>query len=68
MTKPTRGAQVKGDQRDQLRREAAEVYLAGSSIESTGREIGRSYGAARTLLIEAGVKLRPRGSGRRAAR
>lgn len=68
MTNPTRGARVQGDERDQLRRRAAEVYLAGCSIESTGRQIGRSYGAARTLLIEAGVKLRPRGSGRRAAR
>ncbi|MFJ1869927.1 helix-turn-helix domain-containing protein [Streptomyces chartreusis] len=64
MTNPTRGAQVKGDQRDQLRKRAVEAYLAGSSIESTGRQIGRSYGAARTLLIEAGVKLRPRGRAR----
>lgn len=62
---PTQGAVLKGEQRDAIRSNAKELYLAGCTIESTARRIGRSYGATRTLLLEAGVKLRPRGGGRR---
>ncbi|MFJ5259123.1 helix-turn-helix domain-containing protein [Streptomyces sp. NPDC088387] len=58
---PTQGARLKGAERDRIARKAAELYDAGCSIESTGRRIGRSYGATRTLLLEAGVKLRSRG-------
>jgi hypothetical protein len=61
MTTPTRGAHIKGDQRDQLRQRAVELYFQGCTITSTGRQICRSYGATRALLLEAGVKLRPRG-------
>lgn len=63
MTTPTlpRGARVTGDQRDQLRQRAAELYAQGCTITSTGRQIGRSYGATRALLLEAGVRIRPRG-------
>lgn len=61
MTTPAQGAHIKGDQRDQLKRKAVELYLQGCTIASTGRQIGRSYGNTRILLLEAGVKLRPRG-------
>lgn len=61
MTIPTQGSVLKGAQREETARRAAELYVQGCTIESTGRQIGRSYGATRTLLLEAGVKLRPRG-------
>lgn len=58
------GIRITGETRTQLRERAAKHYLAGSTIQSTAREIGRSYGTARTLLLEAGVRLRKPGSGR----
>jgi hypothetical protein len=61
MTNPARHEPLKGARREETARRAAELYIAGCSIASTGRQIGRSYGAARVLLLEAGVKLRPRG-------
>ncbi|MCI3271427.1 helix-turn-helix domain-containing protein [Streptomyces cylindrosporus] len=61
MTDPAPGAVLRGERREEVARRAAELYLAGCSIKSTGRQIGRSYGATHTLLLEAGVTLRPRG-------
>lgn len=59
------GTQLKGDAREQARTTAVGLYLAGATIDSVARRIGRSYGSARTLLLEAGVTLRARGGGRR---
>ncbi|MFI1728223.1 helix-turn-helix domain-containing protein [Streptomyces acidicola] len=47
--------------RTRTRTRAAKLYLAGCTIEPVARQIGRSYGTARTLLLEAGVKLRKPG-------
>jgi len=58
MSLPAPHTALKGAQREETARKAAELYIAGCTIESTARQIGRSYGAARTLLLEAGVKLR----------
>lgn len=58
---------LKGDARETTKREAARLYLAGSTIASVGRQIGRSYGGTRDLLLEAGVTLRARGGGIRKA-
>jgi hypothetical protein len=55
------GRPTTGEARIRLRSRAAGLYLAGSTIQSTARQIGRSYGTTRTLLIEAGVRLRRRG-------
>lgn len=55
------GIPTRGEARTRLRTEAARHYLAGSTIQSTARHIGRSYGTARTLLLEAGVRLRKPG-------
>jgi transposase len=59
------GTPTTGEARIRLRTRAAALYLAGHSIPATARQIGRSYGTARTLLIEAGVTIRKHG-GRRA--
>lgn len=59
------GTQLKGDARQQAAAKAVELYLEGATIDSVARRIGRSYGSARTLLLEAGVTLRARGGGRR---
>ncbi|MFC8945947.1 helix-turn-helix domain-containing protein [Streptomyces rochei] len=61
MSIPTPGAIVTGAARQALAAKAKELYLAGCTIQSTADRIGRSYGATRTLLLEAGVTLRPRG-------
>ncbi|GHI91311.1 helix-turn-helix domain-containing protein [Streptomyces olivaceus] len=61
MTIPTPGTPVTGAAREALAARAKELYLSGCTIQSTADRIGRSYGATRTLLVEAGVKLRPRG-------
>jgi hypothetical protein len=55
------GIPTRGEARNRLRAEAARHYLAGCSIPSTARQIGRSYGTTRTLLLEAGVRLRKPG-------
>jgi hypothetical protein len=57
----TRIPYLKGDDRDQARTRAAELYTAGSSIRTVAREIGRSYGCTRSLLIQARVVFRARG-------
>jgi hypothetical protein len=55
------GTHLTGESRIKTRTRAAELYLAGCTIQSVARQIGRSYGLARTLLVEAGVTLRKRG-------
>ncbi|MFE7273006.1 helix-turn-helix domain-containing protein [Streptomyces sp. NPDC057623] len=57
----TRGPVLKGDQREAVKEQAKDWYLQGCTIHSTAAKIGRSYGGTRDLLLEAGVKLRPRG-------
>lgn len=52
---------LKGPDRDAAIAKAAEMYLAGCSIRSVAREIGRSYGCTRSLLIQGRVPLRTRG-------
>lgn len=57
------GKPTTGDARIRLRETAAGHYLAGCTIKSTARQIGRSYGCTRTLLLEAGVRMRKPGRG-----
>ncbi|MFF5980885.1 helix-turn-helix domain-containing protein [Streptomyces olindensis] len=64
MTIHTPGAILKGAQREETAQKAKDWYLQGCTIQSTAEKIGRSYGATRQLLLEAGVKLRPRGGTR----
>jgi hypothetical protein len=59
------GYHLKGDDRQQATATAVNLYLAGATIDSVARRIGRSYGSARTLLLESGVTLRARGGNRR---
>ena len=56
------GRPTRGEARIRLRQRAAELYLQGCTISSTARQIGRSYGCTRTLLLEAGVRFRRRGN------
>jgi transposase len=55
------GTRLTGEHRTRVRTRAAELYVQGCTIQSTARQIGVSYGTARTLLIEAGVRLRKPG-------
>jgi helix-turn-helix protein len=55
------GTHLTGETRIKTRTRAAELYMQGCTIQSVARQIGRSYGLARTLLVEAGVTLRKRG-------
>lgn len=55
------GLRLTGDTRIRTRETAAALYIAGCTIASTARQIGVSYGTARTLLLEAGVRLRKPG-------
>ncbi|SDM47346.1 hypothetical protein SAMN04487981_101637 [Streptomyces sp. cf386] len=64
MTTANRAPVLKGTQRKEVADRAAELYVQGCTIQSTARQIGRSYGSTRDLLLEAGVKLRPRGGTR----
>ncbi|MGW1039860.1 helix-turn-helix domain-containing protein [Streptomyces sp. NPDC002547] len=54
----TYARQLKGDDRSHEANRAAALYVQGCTIASVARQIGRSYGNTRTLLIEAGVQLR----------
>lgn len=58
------GIPTRGEARIRLREQAARLYLQGCTIHSTARQIGRSYGCTRTLLLEAGVRLRRPGGQR----
>jgi hypothetical protein len=55
------GAQLKGLDRAKAGQQAAELYVQGCTIRSVARQLGRSYGCTRVLLLEAGVRLRPKG-------
>jgi hypothetical protein len=55
------GRPTTGEARIRLRERAAQLYVDGCTIQSTARQIGRSYGCTRTLLLEAGVRLRKPG-------
>lgn len=59
--------QLKGAEREQARQRAAELYVAGCTIRSVARQLGRSYGCTYALLREAKVTLRTRGGGLRKA-
>ena len=63
----TPGTQLTGQARDKARQQAAELYGQGCTIRSVARQLGRSYGGTRVLLVEAGVQLRGRGGGLRKA-
>ncbi|WP_318205341.1 helix-turn-helix domain-containing protein [Streptomyces sp. SCL15-4] len=55
------GRPITGAARIHLRTKAARLYTEGCTIQSVARQIGYSYGTTRTLLIEAGVRIRARG-------
>ncbi|MET9012279.1 helix-turn-helix domain-containing protein [Streptomyces olivaceoviridis] len=55
------GRPITGFTRIHVRSKAARLYMEGCTIQSVARQIGYSYGTARTLLIEAGVRIRTRG-------
>lgn len=55
------GRPIRGETRIRLRTQATRPYLAGDSIPSVATQIGVSYGTARTLLLEAGVRPRKQG-------
>lgn len=55
---------LKDDERSKKRRDLAEAYRAGASIRALATWTDMSYGTARTLLLEANVKLRGRGGAR----
>lgn len=67
MSDYTPGARLTGDARDKARTEAARLYGQGCTIHSVARQLGRSYGGTRDLLLEAGVILRGRGGSLRKA-
>jgi hypothetical protein len=58
------GIPTRGEARIRLRERAARIYIEGCTIQSTARQIERSYGCTRTLLLEAGVRLRRPGGHR----
>ncbi|MFD5697496.1 helix-turn-helix domain-containing protein [Streptomyces lasiicapitis] len=59
---------LKGTQRASVAHDLAIEYLKGSTIRSVAERAGRSYGAVRKLLLEAGVELRtPGGHARKKA-
>ena len=63
----TTGTVLTGQARETVRQQAAELYGQGCTIRSVARQIGRSYGGTRVLLVEAGVTLRARGGAIRKA-
>lgn len=58
------GFPTRGEARIRLREHAARLYLQGCTIQSVARQISRSYGCTRTLLLEAGIHFRSRGGHR----
>lgn len=55
------GTQLRGTARTTAAQQAADLYAAGCTIRSVAEQLGRSYGCTRALLLEAGVRLRPKG-------
>ncbi len=64
----TRTRYLKGEARTAAIATAKELYEAGASVHSVAEQLGRSYGGAHVLLVEAKVTFRPRGGGRLMAR
>lgn len=60
MTRPFRHLPT-GQDRIDLRQHAALLYLEGCTIRSVARQIERPYTTTYELLVEAGVRFRPRG-------
>jgi len=61
---------VRGEARDRMRKEAAQDYLAGSSVRAVAAHLSErhgpvSFGLARDLLHEAQVPMRSRNARRR---
>lgn len=61
------GTVLTGNARQTARDQAAHLYARGCTIRSVARQLGRSYGGTRVLLLEAGVTLRGRGGSIRKA-
>lgn len=55
---------ITGEERDKIRTELREGYLAGATIRDLVEQTGRSFGFVRRLLCESGVVLRGRGGDR----
>ncbi|WP_221467086.1 helix-turn-helix domain-containing protein [Saccharopolyspora phatthalungensis] len=62
--KISRGNRIAGAQRETLARTLKTRYEQGASIRQLTEESGRSFGAVRRMLCEAGAQLRPRGAPR----
>jgi hypothetical protein len=62
-----RARYLKGADRTATIAEAKRLYEAGASVHSVAAQLGRSYGGAHMLLVEAKVTFRPRGGGHRKA-
>lgn len=58
------GRPTTGEARIRLRTHAARLYIEGCTLHSVARQIGRSYGTTRTLILEAGVRMRKPGNPR----
>lgn len=56
------GTHLRGDARTAAAQQAAGLYAQGCTIRSVARQLGRSYGGTRRLLLDAGVQLRDRGA------
>lgn len=67
ITSSSPGTRLTGENREKATRRAVDLYAQGATIQAVARDLGRSYGLARELLIEARVPLRARGGGRRKA-
>lgn len=58
------GRPIIGDKRIQVRERAARLYIEGCTLHSVAGQIGYSYGTTRTLILEAGVRMRRPGGSR----
>ncbi|MEU5426906.1 helix-turn-helix domain-containing protein [Streptomyces olivoreticuli] len=56
------GHQPRSPERGKLAAQVVEEYLAGATMMQIAADIDRSYTLVRTLLLEEGVALRPRGT------
>lgn len=61
-------ARLTGTARYDLAADLAARYRAGDTIRGLAAHIDRPYGITRSLLLEAGVTLRPRGGNHRLSR
>lgn len=63
----TRTVYLKGADRTAAVAKAKELYEQGCTVRGVARQMGRSYGGAHKLLVEAKVVFRPRRNGLRKA-